>query len=62
MAMINSVIMGTQAHADLVPWENKYLYGESDTLGEVYWNRFKRSNGHLICSKRGKNYELDKDK
>ena len=27
-----------------------------------YWKAFKRRNSHLICSKRGKKYELDRDK
>ena len=52
MDLINSVIQGTQAHRDLVEW-GKHLYGISNMLGVGYWNKFKRRNGYMICSKQG---------
>ena len=62
MSLINDVIKGTQAQIDLVHWKKKHSYGDSDVLGVGYWNKFKQRNGHLICSKRGQKYELDRDK
>ena len=62
MSLINDVIKGTQAQIDLVDWKKKHSYGDSDVLGVGYWNKFKQRNGHLICSKRGQKYELDRDK
>jgi hypothetical protein len=60
--LINSMISGTRAQEDLVAWKKKHSYGEDGTVGIGYWQAFLNRNSHLICSKRGQKYELDRDK
>ena len=60
--LINSMIAGTQAQIDLITFKSKSLFGEDRSVGVGYWNGFLKRNGHLICSKRGAKYELDRSK
>ena len=62
VALINSMIDGTHAQKNLIEWKKKSTFGESGEASVCYWKAFKRRNGHLICSKRGQKYELDRDK
>lgn len=60
--LINSMISGTDAERDLIAFKRLHSYGEDGTVGLGYWKAFKKRNSHLICSKRGQKYELDRDK
>ena len=62
ISLINSMIEGTQAQDRLIEFKKKHTFGVNDKLGFGYWQSFKRRNGHLICSKRGQKFELDRDK
>ena len=46
----------------MVEWKRKCLFGNDGTICIGYWKAFKKRNAHLICSKRGQKYELDRDK
>ena len=58
--LVNSVINGTATQNKLINWKVKYLGGEGGIIGKKYWVNFKKRHGHLICSKRGKQYDLDR--
>ena len=62
VALINSLIDGKEAQRDLVEFKEQNSHGGDGTMGLGYWKGFKKRNGHLICSKRGQKYELDRDK
>ena len=62
VALINSLIEGKEAQRDLVEFKEQNSHGGDGTVGLGYWKGFKKRNGHLICSKRGQKYELDRDK
>ena len=38
----------------------KYSHEGNGRVGQGYWAGFKKQNGHLIRSKRGQKYELDR--
>ena len=52
----------TALSEDLVTWKKKHSYGGDGHVGIGYWQVFLKRNSHLICSKRGQKYELDRDK
>ena len=60
--LINSMIDGTQTQLDLIEFKNNSSHGGNGTIGIGYWKGFKHRNEHLIVSKRGGKYELDRDK
>ena len=44
----------------MIEWKKKYSHGGDGCVGAGYWQGFKKRNGHLIKSKKGKkNFELD---
>ena len=59
--LINDLIDGTPVQKDLI--KMKKSIESSDTSGTVgigYWRQFMKRNGHLLVSKRGKKFELDR--
>ena len=62
ICLINSMIDGTQTQQDLIEFKDKNSHGGNGTVGIGYWKGFKKRNEHLIVSKRGGKYELDRDK
>ena len=58
--LINSLIKDTQLQQDLIKWKMKYSHGSDGYIGGGYWSLFKKRNAHLIRSKRGQKYELDR--
>ena len=58
--LVNSMIDGTADQVSLVQWKDKYSTNSLGTVGRGYWRGFMERNGHLICSKRGAKYELDR--
>ena len=62
LELINALIDGKQAQRDLVAFKKEYKLGQEKTVGYGYWYAFKKRNEHLICSKRGQKYALDRDK
>ena len=62
IAFINSTIDGTQIQSDLVAYKSTSSHGCSGTIGRGYWTGFMARNKHLLDSKRGAKYELDRAK
>ena len=62
ISLINSLIEGTQGQKGLIAFKKQSSYGDSGSVGIGYWRRFKERCEHLICSKKGQKYELDRDK
>ena len=59
--LINSMIVGTSVQRELVEFKDKYSHGgKGGCVGQGYWAGFKKRNWHLIRSKRGQKYELDR--
>ena len=58
--LINSMIEGTDAQKKLIAWKKRNSFGSEGTIGKKYWRSFKKRNEHLICSKKGQKYELDR--
>ena len=62
LTLINSMIAGTKTQRDLILFKMKYSFGNTGAVGDGYWKGFKKRHGHLISSKRGAKYELDRYK
>ena len=62
ISLIDSMIKCTNAEPELVKWKRKYSSGNDGTICIGYWQAFKKRNAHLIYSKRGQKYELDRNK
>ena len=62
ISLINSLIDRKQAQCDLISFKKKFKFGEEGRVGYGYWKLFKKRNEHLICTKRGQKYALDRDK
>ena len=62
--LINSLIEGTQVQKDLVAWKEKNSFGSESAvkIGVGYCIGFKKRNEHLIVSKKGGKYKLDRDR
>lgn len=45
----------------MITWKNRCSHENIGIIGNGYWNAFEVRNGHLICSKSGQKYELDRD-
>ena len=58
--LINSLIVGTQVQEDLIKFKQKFSNNVDGTVGVGYWRAFKKRNKHLIRSKKGKRYELNR--
>ena len=58
--LINSMINSTPIQRELMAFKEKYSHGGNGRVGQGYWAGFKKQNGHLIRSKRGQKYELDR--
>ena len=58
--LINSMIKGTPIQKELIQFKEKYSHGGDGCVGRGFWAGFKKRNGHLIRSKRGQKYELDR--
>ena len=56
------MIDGTQVQLDLIELKDNNSHSGKGTIGIGYWKWFKRRNEHLVVSKRGGKYELDRDK
>ena len=65
VALVNSLIEGGEEQKKLVEWKIKNSHTSLDFtilshVGPGYWHGFMKRNGHLIESKRGHKYELDR--
>ena len=56
------MIEGTKTQRDLIAFKEHSSHGYNRTVGIGYWKAFKQRNTHLICTKRGAKYELDRDR
>ena len=65
IALINSMVVGTDAQSKLVEWKNKNSHINDDIdlqgqIGKGYWQGFMKRNRSKIRSTRGQKYELDR--
>ena len=58
--LVNALIDGTQHQKEFTDWKAKHCSDVKGSVGRGYWRGFMKRNGHLICSKRGAKYELDR--
>ena len=63
LQLINSMIEGTPVQDDFIEWKRtigKYYNDDSKTVGRGYWRGLKKQNEHLLVSKKGKKFELNR--
>ena len=63
LALVNGMIEGTREQANLISFKEKYCISTEEDMGKVgrgYWRGFRKRNNHLLVSKRGQKYELDR--
>ena len=62
LRLINSSIVATTAQDNLVAWEHKYSHIRKnvDMAGSGYWQGVMKRNKHLIVSRKGQKYELNR--
>jgi hypothetical protein len=63
LALINGMVEGTREQANLISFKDKYCVCSEEDMGKVgrgYWRGFRRRNNHMLVSKRGQKYELDR--
>ena len=60
--LISSLIVDTNAQETLVAWKEKYSHIRKNvkTVGSGYWQGFMQRNKHLIVSRKGQKYELNR--
>ena len=58
--LINDLIEGTPVQKDLIEMKKAMGWSNTGTVGLGYWRLFMKRNGHLLVSKRGKKFELDR--
>ena len=65
LQLVNDFISGTQTKKDVIDFKTKYCFNKSKDggrlLGRGYCKGFKKRNAHLIVSKRGQKYKMDRD-
>ena len=60
LRLVNSVIAGTDAQADLIKWKTRHCSNSLGTVGKGYWRGFMKRHGHKVVSKRGAKYALNR--
>ena len=63
ISLINSLIDGTSVQEQLIEFKKIYKIKGNDVLGRVgagYRRGFKKRNAHLLVSKKGQKFELDR--
>ena len=62
LRLINSLIVDTNAQETLFAWKEKYSHIKKNvkTVGGGYWQGFMKRNKHLIVSRKGQKYELNR--
>ena len=63
--LANELIDGTLTQKKIIAWKKKYkiFHKNPDDYGKVgisYWLNFMKRKGHLLKSKRGKKYAIDR--
>ena len=60
LSLVNSLIDDTPVQEDLIAFKNRFCCNKEGKVGRSYWRAFMKRNGHLIVSKKGQKYELDR--
>ena len=65
LQLANDFISRTQTEKDVIDFKTKYYFNNSKDDERLsyrgYFKGFKKRNDHRIVSKRGQNYEMDRD-
>ena len=61
LALVNSMIDGQPIQQDLIEWKKKFCKSDATgTVGKSYWRAFMKRNRHMLVSRRGQKYALDR--
>ena len=60
LSLVNSLIKKTPVQEDLISFKARFCLNADGEVGSSYWCAFMKRNGHLIVSKKGQKYELDR--
>ena len=60
LQLINDIIFKTQHQKKLITFKERHCSSSKGCVGKGYWRGFLRRNSHLLVTKRGHHFELDR--
>ena len=60
LRLVNDLIDGTKIQQDLIQWKKNNTCSEDGKVGQGYWYGFLKRHKHLLVSRRGQKYELNR--